>query len=137
MQLGYYAFAVSEFEALLDLIPEPAQIDRQVSQASLDILADDRLSVDLIRRSETLQAGLIRMLTAGKASQQDLASSQQEREEIIRKIQENQGEIQKVTDRLGSNKRLITESETHKNWRAYAEYGRVRAMYLDNMIVKK
>ena len=99
LQLGYYAFAVSEFETLLGLIPEPAQIDRQVNQASGDIIADKQLSADLMNRSESMQASLATMLFSEKPSNYDLASFPQERNEIIRKIQVIQQEMQTVADR--------------------------------------
>ena len=61
---------------------------------------------------------------------------QKAREGLIKKILNERQEFDRVLDKITELKREVDKGKMRKKWQAYAEYGKVRALFLQGMISK-
>jgi tetratricopeptide (TPR) repeat protein len=134
LQIGYYPFALNEFEILLQQIPEPGLISAQTESASRQLATDEQKLAELRVQSRSLQLALVATVDFSGSTDLDLERVRTQRDTLVEKINDTQDLIEATHNRIAQNKRRIETSEVHKNWRAYTEYGRVRSMYLDDIV---
>lgn len=135
LKLGYYAFAIKEYEHIIQATPPTnnfrairAQIAEQ--RKHLQTLRTDLLLLES-RLLETIP------MARGNGVPEDIVAQRerlhQRRENIVRQLVEERRIFNTVAESLERLEREVEKREMQKDWRAYAEYGKARAVFLKGM----
>lgn len=133
LKLGYYDFAVSEYNRVLG--SGSGNGSDSADSVEADIEAQEAQMAELREKLEGLETNLISTIPLrgmGRASQladdpQLLKSARRDMMRTIVKEKETYDQLLKSIERL---KKRAQKREMRKKWQAYAEYGKVRALYL-------
>jgi tetratricopeptide (TPR) repeat protein len=139
LKLGYFSFALREFETLTTLLPTPEAILSETQTSAVALPEKERATEILESETRTMEQEFVNLLFknlpfTGLASVDQQNQLNQERRtryaDIVRRHQELAGK-KKDLDEIRNR---IDTTEQRRKWRSYAEYGRVRALYLDNIV---
>lgn len=125
--LGQYAEAIAVFDRLIDNTPDVNRVTQTIEKVN-EKIARDR------ERLEARQMELLRLESSLMADLEDAADEtsvkRQEKERRLKSLAEERRELTEQLDRLDRLARETAVKEERRNWRAYAEYGKMRAAFL-------
>lgn len=142
MKLGYYDFAIREFNEIIDVLPESENFSTVIDKMRLQIFEHENkiegLKTELLLLETKLLDTISRNIGNGipPFAMRERDKLRKEHESLIRKIVTESNVIFEAARQIGQIKLKIDETEMQKNWRSYAEYGKVRALYLKGVEAK-
>lgn len=142
LELGFYDFAVNEFDIIIDQFPGKNNIGDRILEVERGMLQQrkmaEQLRVDLL----LLESKLLDLIPLNKLNRKNAVPKYIEEEK--RKIDETRDNLIQLI--LQERKRFdefqwgvqdiheeITRKSSRKHWRAYAEYGKARCYFLKTM----
>jgi tetratricopeptide (TPR) repeat protein len=143
LRLGYHDFAIREYNKIIDATPE-AEEYASLMQQTKDSLAQKEgewavLKKEFAEWQNRLVADL-GLQPANGLSDSTLAARFQKarafREELLKQVQEHEKKVLRVSNSVAELRAKLEKSEVQKKWRSYAEYGRVRALYLKGIGIR-
>lgn len=137
LKLGYYNFAISQYERIIEKAPTAEQVDLEASRGELATQEQElqKLKTKLLALESNLLAMIpmkqndVLIYYVGDQKQ----PIQERRKDLMAQIYSEREALETLRDQIGLLRRRIEKTEIQKNWQAYAEYGRARALYLKGM----
>jgi len=136
LKLGYYSFAVAEFQTILDNTPESKSFPRIVEQASLELTEKTRTLERLRNRSNNLESQLVATIRISKEDNGNALHAahrerlQDKRDGLLEELVSLREQIGLLESRIVTLQETLNDVDMEERWRAYSEYGKVRALYL-------
>lgn len=139
LKLGYYNFAISKYERIIDDTPAaPKDIETSRSELAAQEHELQQLKTKLL----ALESNLLSMIPFERdqvlvyyVGDQD-RPIQEKREDLMEQIHSERQVLESLRDEITLMRRRIEKTEMQKSWQAYAEYGKVRALYLKSMSIE-
>lgn len=143
LRLGYHDFAIREYNKIIAATPD-AEEYASLMQQTKDSLAQKESELAVLKKEfAELQNRLVAdigLQPANGLSDSTLATRFQKartfREELFQLVQEHEKNVQRVSNTVAELRARLEKSEVQKKWRSYAEYGRVRALYLKGIGIR-
>ncbi len=136
LKLERYDEALKVYEHLVDIFPDANTIPvilQDVSQSlAREELNIERIKMDLLVLESKLLEVLPLYSTDGlpENMQQEKGHITELREEFLKRIKKEREDFDQLTTQILRLKKLATMKEERRDWRAYAEYGKSRALFL-------
>ncbi len=134
LKLGYYDFSIAEFEKV---VPQNAFNDStSLQQVRQGLNEKEERTVDLQKELQALEAKLIQTtpLPANRDATPKLPENpeqvKQARTVLVDRIMQEREEFDRLSESISGLRQRLERLEIRKRWEAYAEYGRVKALYL-------
>ena len=130
LKMSRFDEAIAIYDHLINLFQDSSAVITTVKKVSADIKRERQKIMERKAQLQELENQLVKAIN-GDAS----FSSQQT--DVLQDIQKERQELQ---TRLGQLDRLATATavkEERRNWRAYAEYGKIRASFLKRRQIRK
>lgn len=136
MQLGLYDDAVKVYDKLIELFPEEDNLSALVQQLTRLLTAQEqeieRLREDLL----LLEANLLDALQVGRQSRvpahlkEEKARLDETRRALLENIVQEHQRFLEMHSAISALRENLSQKLERKSWRAYAEYGKSRALFL-------
>lgn len=139
LKLGYYKFAIQEYEEIIRRSSGTKDFPANIEQAKKELTAEEKLVENLKTELLVLESNLLQTLSVNPGDDvpkyviEERERLRKKRENLIENIMQEREMFENVSDTIIQVKRQIEKAERQKNWRAYAEYGKARALYLKNV----
>ncbi len=139
LKLGYYDFAIKEYSEITKKKPKPIDYAAKLEQTNQALAIQEKLLEELNSELIVLEARLLleKTLTASNGSiefvsvdQKEMQEKSQALNETLMKEHQNLGTLKNA---LLSLKKQIEKDQSYKDWRAYADYGKARALFLKSV----
>lgn len=136
LRLGYYNFAIKEFDSITESNSSLNNFSDYGDQAILDIANQEKQVEKLKTQLLILETKLLQNLSVfgTNGSPEFIAKERKRMRELQQKLIEQIIEERKifagVTKQFADLKRRIQKAEVQKKWLSYADYGKARALYL-------
>ncbi len=139
LKLEFYDFAVKEYDYIIARYPEGSSIGEQITLVEAGLRQQQGMLEKLKVRLLVLESKLIdsiRMEGAGQMPKyiqdhyQQLAHS---KDQLISDILRERKTFEEVSASLELVRADMVRKESRRHWRAYAEYGKARALFLKGM----
>ena len=135
LKLGYYDFAVDEFDLAVGAgAAQDSVADIEVARRGLDEQQQriEHLEQELHTEEAKLMAvtPLPSVVDAHPQLPDDPAKIQNDRTILVERVMSGREEYDQVSESIAALRGRIDRLERRKRWEAYAEYGRVKALYL-------
>ncbi len=137
LKLGYYDFAIKEYNEITKKKPKPTDYATKLEQSSQELVIQEKLLEELNSELLVLESRLLleRTLTTTSNGSMDFISvDQKEMEEKSQALYETLGKerrnFETLKNSLLSLKKQIDKDQINRDWRAYADYGKARALFL-------
>jgi len=134
MKLGYYNFAINEYERVTH--PSDSSGFAMTNAAAQQALHTQETRIASLRSELlALESKLVKSIPL-RADEHvfdadaEPRSVEVARSEMMRQIVEERREFNRITESIAEMKKRVDKREMRRKWQAYAEYGKVRAMYL-------
>ncbi|HNW60430.1 MAG TPA: tetratricopeptide repeat protein [bacterium] len=140
MKLKRYDHAIRVYDHLIALFPsreEMPAIQREVQTALLEEgIEVEKLQTDLlIMESELIDA--LPLQVTWPEMPADLRDERQQlldlRQGLLRRIQEERVRVNRLVAEMDELRRITRRKESRMDWRAYAEFGKSRALFMQSM----
>lgn len=136
MQLGFYDFAITEYNYIIERYPATNNIEARLDEVERGILEQkkqaEKLRVDLL----VLESKLLDMIPLEnrqempKYLQQELKRIDEARDSLMKNILQERKIFDEFQWGILQLREEIFVRRSRKHWRAYAEYGKARAFFL-------
>jgi tetratricopeptide (TPR) repeat protein len=139
LKLEFYDFAVKEYDYIIARYPEGNNISEQIAQVEAGLRQQEHLLERLKVRLLVLESKLIdsiRMEGAGrmpKYIQDHYEQLARSKDQLIENILTERKTFLEVASSLEQVRSELVRKESRRHWRAYAEYGKARALFLKGM----
>jgi len=133
LKLGYYDFAITEFDMAVGAEEDSlANIDAARRGLDEQQRRIKELEQDLQAKEAKLMAvtPLPSLVDAHPQLPKDPEQIQNDRTILVERVMSGREEYDHVSDLIAALRGRIDRLERRKRWEAYAEYGRVKALYL-------
>ncbi|TDI86796.1 MAG: hypothetical protein E2O77_14430 [Caldithrix sp.] len=139
LKLGYYDFAIKEYNEITKKKPKPIDYSARLEQTNQELAIQGKLLEELSSELIVLEARLLleKTLTASNGSidfvsvdEREMQKKSQALNETL--VQERQN-LDILKNALLDLKKQIEKDQTYKDWRAYADYGKARALFLKSV----
>ncbi len=136
VNLGRYDAALDQYTKILDKTPKARDVESVLRFAENEIANQEKrleaLKTDLLllesRLLETIPVrGDDGLAQYAEGPRREIRQS---RQIVLQRIVDERQEFETLSQRVSEVKRQIEKVERQRDWRAYAEYGRARALYL-------
>lgn len=140
LKLGYYDFAIGEYDRIFSGPGDTTETARRLNAARLGLGTQQKRMDELRTQLLLLEAKLVQSIPFdandehADGTPEDPQIVQKARQELIKKILNERQEFDLVMDKITELKRGIDKDKMRKKWQAYAEYGKVRALFLRGML---
>lgn len=140
LKLGYYNFAISQYERIIEETPAPEQVDLEVSRGRL--AAHERKLEKLKTKLLALESNLLSMIPMEQSEVliyyvgDQKQPIQERRKDLMAQIYSEREALETLRDEITLMRRRIEKTEMQKDWQAYAEYGKARALYLKGIAME-
>lgn len=140
MKLKRYDHAIRVYDHLIALFPskeEMPTITREVQRSLLDEgIEVEKMKTDLlIMESELIDA--LPLQVTWPEMPPELRDQRQQlielRQGLLRRIQEERVRVNQLVDEMDELRRMTRRKESRMDWRAYAEFGKSRALFMQSM----
>ena len=143
LRLGYHDFAIREYNQIIDSTPDADAHAVLVEQTKDSLARRESEMVMLKKQFAALQTELVADLGArpenGLTDSTLVEHFQQARalrQALLKQVQEQAETVEYVANSETALRRRLEKSDIQKKWRSYAEYGRVRALYLKGIGIR-
>lgn len=142
LKLGYYDFAIGEYDRIFSGPGDTTETARWLNAARLGLGAQQKRMGELRTQLLLLESKLVQSIPFDADDEhsdttlEDPQIVQKAREGLIKKILNERQEFDRVLDKITELKREVDKGKMRKKWQAYAEYGKVPALFLQGMISK-
>jgi len=139
LKLGYYDFAVSEYNEITKKKPKPTDYSAKLEQSNQELVIQEKLLEELNSELLVLESRLLleRTLTASDGSIDFVSVDQKEMEEksqaLNETLKEERHNFEALKNALYRLKKQIEKDQISRDWRAYADYGKARALFLKSV----
>ncbi|MCL4704602.1 hypothetical protein KJ068_05550 [bacterium] len=139
LRLEFYDFAVQEYDYIIRKYPEGNNVADRVALVELGLREQEKSLEQLKVQLLVLESKLldsIRLDGAGqvpKYIQDHYAQLAKSRDELVDSILTERRIFEEVSQKVDQVRSDITRMESRRHWRAYAEYGKTRALFLKGM----
>ncbi len=139
LKLEFYDFAVKEYDYIIARYPEGSSIGEQMGLVEAGLRQQEGLLEKLKVRLLVLESKLIdsiRMEGAGqlpKYLQDHYGQLARSKDQLIENILKERKTFDEVSFSLEQVRSELVRKESRRHWRAYAEYGKARALFLKGM----
>lgn len=139
LKLGYYDFAIKEYNEITKKKPKPTDYSAKLEQTNQEFAIQEKLLEELNSELLVLEARLLleRTLTASNGSIDFVAVDQKEMQEKSQALNETlmkeRLNFETLKNSLLSLKKQIEKDQIFRDWRAYAGYGKARALFLKSV----
>jgi len=139
LKLGYYDFAIKEYNEITKKKPKPIDYAAKLEQTNQELAIQGKLLEELNSELIVLEARLLleKTLTTSNGSvdfvsvdEKEMQEKSQALNETLMKEHQNLGTLKNA---LLSLKKQIEKDQSYKDWRAYADYGKARALFLKSI----
>ena len=139
LKLGYYDFAIKEYTEITKKKPKPIDYSARLEQTNQELAIQGKLLEELSSELIVLEARLLleKTLTASNGSidfvsvdEREMQKKSQALNETL--VQERQN-LDILKNALLDLKKQIEKDQIYKDWRAYADYGKARALFLKSV----
>jgi len=139
LKLGYYDFAIKEYNEITKKKPKPIDYATELEQTNQELAIQGKLLEELNSELIVLEARLLleKTLTTSNGSvdfvsvdEKEMQEKSQALNETLMKEHQNLGTLKNA---LLSLKKQIEKDQSYKDWRAYADYGKARALFLKSV----
>ncbi|MFQ5865664.1 MAG: tol-pal system YbgF family protein [bacterium] len=139
LKLGYYSFAIQEYEKIITKAPKTTDFAASIEQAKQLVAAQERRIENLRTELLVLESKLLQLLSINTGNgvpkyiieERDRLGKR--RQDLIENLMQEREDFYSVSYTVTQLRRQIEKTERQKNWRAYAEYGKARALYLKSV----
>ena len=140
MKLQRYDHAIRVYDHLISMFPSSEEmpvISREVQMTLLDEgIEVEKLQTDLlIMESELIDA--LPLQVTWPEMPDELQEQRQQlldlRQGLLRRIQEERDRVNQLADGMEELRRMTRRKQSRMNWRAYAEFGKSRALFMQSM----
>jgi TolA-binding protein len=136
IQLGLYDDAVKVYDKIIELFPEEDNLSAMVQQLS-SLLASQEQEVERLREDLLLlEASLLEALQVGGGPRlpqylkEEKARLDETRRALLENIVEEHRRFLEMHSTISALRENLNLKVERKSWRAYAEYGKSRALFL-------
>ncbi len=139
LKLGYYDFAVKEYNEIIKKKPKPTDYAAKLEQSSQELVIQEKLLQELNSELLVLESRLLleRSLTTSNGSIDFISVDQKEMKEKSQALYETLAKERRNFETLSNSllnlKKQIDKDQINRNWRAYADYGKARAFFLKSI----
>lgn len=136
LELGFYDFAITEFDYIIERYPASNNIEARIEQVEAGLLEQskraEKLGVDLLVLESKL-LDILPLYSSGdvpKYIRDERKRLEETREALIKNILEERRIFEDFHLTIQKMKEEVELKRRRKHWRAYAEYGKARAYFL-------
>lgn len=139
LKLGYYKFAVNEYYQIINRVPRVGNFTTFIDTIKSQLVVEDKRIEELKTELLVLESKLLDTIPyrTGNGIPKNVAQEHErirkQQESLLENIVKERKIFESVSKNIAQLKRQIEKREIQKDWRAYAEYGRVRAMFLKGL----
>ena len=139
LKLGYYDFAVKEYNEITKKKPKPTDYAAKLEQSSQELVIQEKLLQELNSELLVLESRLLleRSLTTSNGSIDFISVDQKQMKEKSQALYETLAKERRNFETLSNSllnlKKQIDKDQINRNWRAYADYGKARALFLKSV----
>ncbi len=136
VNLGRYDDAIDQYSKIIETTPVANDVESLINFAENELAKQEQRVQDLKTELLVLESRLLSALPLKSGDGiADYAEAEQERikqnrEMLLDQIYRERQEFERLSAQLFEVKRQIEKTERQKDWHAFAEYGRGRALYL-------
>jgi len=139
LQLKFYDFAVQQYEYIIDKYQSANNVAERIAEVQAGLHEQERMLEKLKVRLLMLESKLIDSISLDGAKRmpkyihdhyEELVRS---RDLLIESIMAERKTFEDVSQSLEQLHTDIARKESRRHWRAYAEYGKARALFLKGM----
>ncbi|MFQ5675179.1 MAG: tetratricopeptide repeat protein [bacterium] len=137
LKLGYYDYAIREYDKILSASANPIDFQKRLEQTRQDLARKENELEDLSAQLIVLEAEALKASTLSSRNGAQMALGKTEaavdHKNKIQKVESERLEFEQLQDVLENLKKQLDKAEGLEDWRAYAEYGKARALYLKSV----
>lgn len=138
LKLGYFDFAIREYDKIITASAEPIDFQKKLEQTRQEIARKEKqlegLSTQLIVLEANVLKGAILSSTNGAQTPPvNETENQADHESMVKKLESERREFLQLQDDLENLKKRLDKAGGFEDWRAYAGYGKARALYLKSV----
>ncbi len=139
LKLGYYDFAIKEYNEITNKKPEPTDYSASLERTNQELAIQEKLIEELNSELLVLESRLLleRTLTSSKSSIDFVSVDEKEMQKKSRALNETLANerlnFETLKNSLLTLKKQIEKSQINRSWRAYADYGKARALFLKSV----
>lgn len=142
MELGFFDFAINEFDIIIDRFPGKNNIGDRILEVERGMLEQrrmaEKLRVDLLLLESRL-LDLIPLERLGNSAaipkyiEEEKRKIDETRDNLIQLILKERKKFDEFQWTIEALREEIARKSSRKHWRAYAEYGKARCYFLKSM----
>ncbi|HHL71466.1 MAG TPA: tetratricopeptide repeat protein [Bacteroidetes bacterium] len=138
LELGFYDFAIQQFDFIIDRYPATNNIERRIARVEEGMEQNKQMAENLRVQLLLLETKLLDMIPFPSKDVPKYIKHEHERvnrtrENLIKKILEERKLFDEFRWSVEKIREEIFIKRSRKHWRAYAEYGKARAYFLKTM----
>lgn len=142
LELGFFDFAVNEFDLIIEEFPGKNHINERILEAERGILQQrrmaEKLRIDLLLLESKLLdliplQHIARRKSIPKYIEEEKKKIDETRDNLIQEILQERKIFDEFRWTVESLKDEIARKKSRRNWRAYAEYGKARGYFLKTL----
>jgi len=134
-----YDRAIAEFDFIVQRYPAPEDMSQVIASVRKAMFAEKKriegLKVDLLLLETKLLDTIPLRATDGVSHllKKERERIEKQRDELAQNILSERKMFQSISDNVKTMERRLEQKEARKEWRAYAEYGKTRALFLKSI----
>ena len=139
LKLGYYKFAIREYYQIIKKAPGNDNLTALNDEIRSSLTVEERRIEELRTQLLVLESKLLDTIPyktgngIPKNIAKELEKIHKQRESLLEKILKEHEIFEIVSSNVAQLKRQIEKRDRQRDWRAYAEYGKARAMFLKGL----
>ncbi len=136
LKLGYFDFSINEFTEIIKPVSDAQNFSSSIYEIRREISGQEKQIEKLKTELMVLESKLLNVIStnSGNDIPEDIAKERKkinkEHNDLIQKIVKESPVLADASNKTKQLKTQIEKIEMQKNWQSYAEYGKVRALYL-------
>jgi tetratricopeptide (TPR) repeat protein len=143
LRLGYHDFAIREYNKIIDSTPDVGEYGTLTEELKTALKEKENELSSLNQEFADLQNELVADLGMQPANGvtdsslvENFMRARESRETLMQRLQDHGAKVERATNSVDELRRKLDKSDVQKKWRSYAEYGRVRALYLKGIGIR-
>jgi tetratricopeptide (TPR) repeat protein len=139
LKIQDYDRAIAEFDFIVQRYPGPEQMAEVIASVRKSLITQkkriEKLKVELLLLESKLLDTIPLNATNGASGflKKERERLEKQRDELAKNIVAERKLFQSFTENFQAMERRLAQKEVRKQWRAYAEYGKTRALFLKSI----
>ena len=136
LKLGMYDEALRVYEHLIEIFPERDVVPAIVKEVNLS-LAEENVKIEKIKMELLMMESKLLDVIPYQVDESTPSYLKEEREKLnelrmmlLKRIQQERKTFNEFTEQLAKLRKLAERREQRRDWRAYAQYGKSRALFM-------